>query len=552
MSTADQVPPIPVQAPSDLESDLRRRHAAEETADKKRLPDDEGNAGVDDDLDDPGLGLLSGKEQAHDDLFSPDRLRRLRLSLRENLAIPFFFFMLGFGQKLPFVASRQYLRRVLQLSPANQGLVLDVIVQIPWSLKLLYAFFSDSCPIRGQRRKPYLFVGIFTCSVSWVVLGAWETPPGTVATCLLMFMATFGLLMSDVMADALVVEKVALERDFSACADPEDARRGSEVGQTQTTVWGLRFTGSFFGMLAGGLLLEYGRFSEQNIFLLQGTLHALVLLPPLVYLRDDDVRGEVYPVPVQLRAIWHTLQDRRVFTLVYFLFVVGAMPNASSAFTNFILGPLKFSDMMYMVLGLVGIVFSTVGIYLYKWLFRGVDLRWFVGIVQVVVALLALVPLVLVFRLNVDWGIPDLPFALGDESLVELVGMLTTMPILIVCAKLCPPKVEACVYSFLTMAVNISFTIGNSVSNVIAAEVGITQTKFESLWVLIVMSAACGLVPAAFVWLLPRTIENTPHVDLRDTSTKSLWGGAAAVFLVVGGLAYSTAHSIAKVSTSNS
>ena len=60
---------------------------------------------------------------------------------------------------------------MLQLSPANQGLVLDVIVQIPWSLKLLYAFFSDSCPIRGQRRKPYLFVGMFTCSVSWVLLG---------------------------------------------------------------------------------------------------------------------------------------------------------------------------------------------------------------------------------------------------------------------------------------------------------------------------------------------------------------------------------------------
>ena len=111
----------------------------------------------------------------------------------------------------------------------------------------------------------------------------------------------------------------------------------------------------------------------------------------------------------------------------------------------------------------------------------------------------------------------------------EIIGMLTTMPILIVCAKLAPKGIEACVslnaqgvlhclgtisnivlppahnylrcslalsfsfsikvYSFLTMATNISFTIGNSFSNIIAAKVGITQTNFDALWCLIVMSA---------------------------------------------------------------
>ena len=59
--------------------------------------------------------------------FNPERLSKLRLRSLDNLAIPMFYFMLGFGQKLPFVASRQYLRRVLHLSPANQGLILDVV-----------------------------------------------------------------------------------------------------------------------------------------------------------------------------------------------------------------------------------------------------------------------------------------------------------------------------------------------------------------------------------------------------------------------------------------
>jgi hypothetical protein len=84
------------------------------------------------------------------------------------------FISVTFGyskNKLPIVASRQYLRRVLKLSPANQGLILDVIVQIPWSLKLIYAFVSDTFPINGQRRKPYLFMGIISCALSWMMLG---------------------------------------------------------------------------------------------------------------------------------------------------------------------------------------------------------------------------------------------------------------------------------------------------------------------------------------------------------------------------------------------
>ena len=142
-------------------------------------------------------------------------------------------------------------------------------------------------------------------------------------------------------------------------------------------------------MLTGGLLLEYVKLSEQNIFLLQGVSHAVVLLPPLYYLRDDRVDREVQndddliiaqkikydpknknmkniSVTKQIFSIWETIQDGRVYSLVYFLFVVGSMPNAGSSFTNFLLGPLKFSDMMYMTVGLVGILCSTIGIFAYK------------------------------------------------------------------------------------------------------------------------------------------------------------------------------------------
>ena len=89
-------------------------------------------------------------------------------------------------------------------------------------------------------------------------------------------------------------------------------------------------------------------------------------------------------------------------------------------------------------------------------------------------------------------------------------------------------------------------------SNIIAAKVGITQTNFDALWCLVVMSAVCTSIPIFFVWLLPSAIENTEQVDLTTKKGKSKWGGMGAVFLVLGGLCYATVHSIVKVSTDNS
>ena len=221
-----------------------------------------------------------------------ERLRKLNMRLACNIAIPVFYFMLGFNLKLPFVASRQYLRRVLKASPANQAMVLDVIAQIPWQLKLFYAFASDSFPINGQRRKPMMIFGIIIFTISWVLLGLLRPAPSIGWTSVLLFLGCFGMIMTDVMADCLVVEKVALEK-------------GDEIGKLQTQVWFLRFAGSFVGMAAGGILLQFVKMTEQNIFFLQGLTQVLLVLPLVLMLEDPPV--QVQSVAKQLSDIWVTI-----------------------------------------------------------------------------------------------------------------------------------------------------------------------------------------------------------------------------------------------------
>ena len=74
----------------------------------------------------------------------------------------------------------------------------------------------------------------------------------------------------------------------------------------------------------------------------------MVTVFPLLFYLEDQIVDSVQDVRKQIDDIWLTIQDYRVNFLIFFMFIVGSTPNAGSAFTNFLLGPLKFTDEQYM------------------------------------------------------------------------------------------------------------------------------------------------------------------------------------------------------------
>jgi hypothetical protein len=60
----------------------------------------------------------------------------------------------------------------LQLQPSDVSRI-NSLAFIPWIIKPIYGFISDSFPIFGYRRKPYLFISgsiIITC---WILMALW-------------------------------------------------------------------------------------------------------------------------------------------------------------------------------------------------------------------------------------------------------------------------------------------------------------------------------------------------------------------------------------------
>lgn len=95
---------------------------------------------------------------------------------------------------------------------------IQILQTLPWSLKLVFGFLSDICPIAGQHRKPYLSIGALLYSIaliSYSLSGAEDV----VILALAIFAATMGMIMMDVMADTMVSYELSHKYSCGRCSN---------------------------------------------------------------------------------------------------------------------------------------------------------------------------------------------------------------------------------------------------------------------------------------------------------------------------------------------
>jgi len=182
-----------------------------------------------------------------------------------------------------------------------------------------------------------------------------------------------------------------------------------------------------------------------------------------------------------------------------------------------------------------------------------------------------------VFHINRAWGIPDLVFALGDETVVDVTNALLAMPVLILVASICPLGVESSLYALVTSVQAAGGTVGGTISGLLIKGFGITLHNYDNLWKLIVLCACLKVLSVFFIPMLPSKLarpaqqpgeqaaeeeakegdqigerENMVEVEEAQSSTaeeepakKSKWGATAVLVLLVVGICWSLGQSSA-------
>jgi hypothetical protein len=103
-----------------------------------------------------------------------------------------------------------------------------------------YGFISDTFRLFGYRRKSYLLLGYVIYAACMLRLASFGNPD-VIQLASHLFLGTCGIIMADVAADTMVVERSKYEPDHKR-------------GQTQATCYSIRFFGGMVGSVGGTVL----------------------------------------------------------------------------------------------------------------------------------------------------------------------------------------------------------------------------------------------------------------------------------------------------------
>lgn len=409
----------------------------------------------------------------------------------ELIAILLIYFVQGI-LGLARLAVSFFLKDELAMGPAEVSVLLGFIA-LPWIVKPLFGFLSDGLPILGYRRRPYIILSGLLGTLSWIALATVVHNP--IAAAGTIMLSSLSVAVSDVIADSLVVERARGESN-------------SNVGSLQSLCWGVSALGGLVTAYLSGYLLE--TFTTHTIFLITASFPLIVsAVAWLIHEERINNKPNFDTVKQQFKQLRGAITQKAIWLPTLFLFIWQATPTADSAFFYFTTNNLGFQPEFLGRVRLVTSIAALGGVWLFQHFFKAIPFRVIFGWSTVISATLGMTTLLLVTHTNRALGIDDHWFSLGDSLILTVLGQIAYMPVLVLSAKLCPPGVEATLFALLMSIVNLAAIVSYQGGALLTYWFGITETNFDNLGLLVMITNLSSLLPLAFLnWLPSATTES--------------------------------------------
>lgn len=446
---------------------------------------------------------------------SQSRLDSVRDFLKENvfygqdptpelLAILMVYFVQGI-LGLARLAVSFFLKDDLGLTPAQVAAMMG-IAALPWVIKPVFGFISDSVPIFGYRRRSYLVLsGILGC-LAWV--GMASIVRTSLAATIAIVLSSLSVAISDVIVDSLVVERVRQESQ-------------SDAGSLQSLCWSATALGGIMTAYFSGWLLSH--MSTQSVFLITATFPLLVSAVAGL-IADPKVKTQINldSTKHQVRQLWQAITQKQILLPVIFVFLWQATPSSEAAFFFFTTNDLGFDPEFLGRVRLVTSLAALLGIWVFQRYLKAVPVRRIFLWSTLIAAALGMTTLLLVTHANRALGINDQWFSLGDSLILTVMGQIAYMPVLVLAARLCPPGIEATMFALLMSVSNLAGLLSHESGALIMHWLGITETNFQQLWLLVTIANLSTLLPLPLLNWLPAQGTDVLHQDLALDITPSV------------------------------
>eukprot|EP00602_Paraphysomonas_sp_CaronLab_P009170 CAMPEP_0185032074 /NCGR_PEP_ID=MMETSP1103-20130426/19919_1 /TAXON_ID=36769 /ORGANISM="Paraphysomonas bandaiensis, Strain Caron Lab Isolate" /LENGTH=560 /DNA_ID=CAMNT_0027567833 /DNA_START=250 /DNA_END=1932 /DNA_ORIENTATION=+ len=479
-------------------------------------------------------------------------------------------FQQGLGNSWFFQARDYYFKDVLKIPPAEAQSFIAAS-QTPWNLKPIYGMTSDSLPIYGFHRIPYIILaGVIGC-VCFSLLSTVHLT--AIIAVVLLFGVNLSVASPDVMVDGLIAEH-ARERPMfatdlqslcwscmSLCAICGYLTSGFMITSVGSIVMFRILTFSSLVIITAGSFNWFGD-KRKHSTLVNNTPVDTCCMGYITYDKSFvDNHGSLFFIAtfipflaIVLSVVVLTFEHWKirlsilllVITLVcasfygvaqscglpevanagLFIFLSNAVtPDIETAlfywFTDSEDGP-QFSPQFVGYIS--GIAFGAmfVGILLYNRYLSTWTYRSIFTCTMLFLAIMNLIDVVLVKRWNLQLGIPDEIMILGDSALSPMARRFYIMPLYILAAKVCPSGAEATVFALLTALGNFGSTVSVYMGSLVLVYFDVRQDHFDNLVIVILIKTFSRLLPILLVpFLVPHGSPFDPNEDTAKENTKS-------------------------------
>ncbi|CAI5734044.1 unnamed protein product [Hyaloperonospora brassicae] len=391
------------------------------------------------------------------------------------------------------LAVNYFFKDNLQLQPAESQSLLTVMM-VPWGIKPLYGIISDSLPLCGYHRKSYMILCSVLGTISTLMLAVPDlitTPLGAV---LVLMLGSLSTAVIDVVIDARVVEMSRLDPKYGA----NDLQSVSWVSVSVGGVLGSFLSGPATHNLGVRGVFFFAAIGPLTILVLSTFMHETKTTVSKRHWKTSAKR--------QLQQLRGAICTPVIWKCALWVFLSGAIsPGYSQVFFYFSTEVLKFTPEFLGIVTAFGFLFLGVGTMLYNACFKDMSFRRIFLIAQISLAVVSLLDVVLVTRYNLEMGIPDKAFVLGDAVVADVISRLKTMPVMVLSAKLCPKGIEGTLFALLMSIGNFSRCVSEFLGALVCTWMGIAKDKYDNLWLAIVLRSVLKVVPIFFLFLIPTT-----------------------------------------------
>lgn len=408
-----------------------------------------------------------------------------------------------------------------KLTPA-QSSYFATMLQLPWTLKPIWGVLSDNVPLFGYRRKSYLIVMTFVSFMCFLAFGL----------CELTTWVGFAVLMSlniaqssqSVVGQAIVVEAA---QQTVANKDASSQEKEGAASKSVSIFFGTKTVGR---VIYSALIMFFFQLSNMQQFLLGTSIIPLMVFVIGFILPEENawkkkrntMLNEEIPADIQqslmnieepnensnkqdasnFKRALQFIKDPLVYKSILLIFVVGFAPNSAQTKFDYYTTELGFSTTYMGGLNLVACLGGVAGVWVFYKFFSQTGMRKFYTVCGVICTLVVASQLLLLFRINKRFGIPDGVFVIFDTFLVDIASEINGLPVLVLSTKICPKNIEATVFAIMIAVTNVATNISGVVGAAIVQYLGIQTTDFSKLWVLIVVTAIFNLTPIILVWAI--------------------------------------------------